>query len=66
MIHHIGDAKEDEGRGGRKDPKLEGPREGGKNTPTTALSWAEYILFLCISYALIFYILAVSCSYTLF
>jgi len=38
MIHHIGDAKEDEGRGGRKDPKLEGPREGGKNTPTTALS----------------------------
>jgi len=25
MIHHIGDAKEGEGRGGRKDPKLEGP-----------------------------------------
>jgi len=24
MIHHIGDAKEGEGRGGRKDPKLEG------------------------------------------
>jgi hypothetical protein len=38
MIHHIGDAKEGEGREGRKDPELEGPGGGGKNTPTTALS----------------------------
>jgi hypothetical protein len=38
MIHHIGDAKEGEGREGRKYPELEGPGGGGKNTPTTALS----------------------------